>query len=121
MNRPEALTEKLFGGIYTICIDEPHDIAAISHPQANLLTFWSISEQKLYKAMSVPNPRGITISLDEKNYIVSYGIDSNSILISTKDLIADRTSILQPTYATGEHIINWSRTVKNIMPEDRYT
>lgn len=120
MQGPEALTEKLYGSAYNICIDERNDIAAISHPEANLLTFWSISSRKLHKAMSVPNPKGITLTLDNKHYIVSYGIDSSIIRIRTDDLIADRTSVMQPTYITGQHIINWSATLRQIMPTKVY-
>lgn len=116
MTDPVALTGKLTGNAYAICIDEAHDIAAISHPQANLLTFWSISGQKLHKAMSVPNPRGIALTLDSTNYIVSFGIDTRSILIRTKDLVADRESVMQPIYASGDHIINWSYSLRRIMP-----
>jgi hypothetical protein len=121
MSEPAFLTEKLIGEAPSICIDASHDIAAITHPEANLLTFWSINKQKLVKAMSVPNPRGISLTLNDKYYIVSYGVDTSSILINTKDLSADKDSTMQPTFASGEHIINWSKTLTEIMPGDIYS
>ncbi len=120
MTEPKALTEKLFGYAASICIDEQRNIAAITHPGANLLTFWLIKERKLFKAMSVPNPRGITLTLNKKHYIVSYGIDTRSILIRTKNLVADQNTIMQPTMTSGERIINWSKILTEIMPGKIY-
>lgn len=120
MVEPKLLTEKLFGLVTSICIDELQGIAAACHPQANLLSFWSIDERKLFKAMSVPDPRSITLSLDKKQYIVSYGVDTRAILIRTNDLTADQKTVMQPTYISGNHSINWSSTLRDIMPKKVY-
>ena len=121
MTQPEVILNQLTGEALSISIDERHNIAAITHPNANLITFWSIDKAELVKAISVPNPRGISLSLSEKHYIVSYGIETNAILINTKELTADMDSIMQPVYASGEHIVNWSRTLTEIMPREIYS
>ena len=120
MTQPEFIVSKLTGEALSICIDEQHNIAAVTHPYANMISFWSIDKKELIKAMSVPEPRGITLSLDENHFIVSYGTNTSSILISTKGLTADAGSIMQPTYASGEHIVNWSKTLTKIMPTQIY-
>jgi len=71
--------------------------------------------------MSVPKPRGVTLSLDEKSFIVSYGVNTSMVLIDTKSLEASTDSILQPTYISGSHIYNWSKTLTEIMPTNIYT
>lgn len=121
MTQPEVIINQLTGEALSISIDERHNIAAITHPNANLITFWSIDKAELVKAISVPNPRGISLSLSEKHYIVSYGIETNAILINTKELTADTDSIMQSVYSSGEHIINWSRTLTEIMPGEIYS
>jgi uncharacterized protein len=121
MTEPEAIINKLVGEALSINIDEQHNIAAVTHPAANLVTFWNIDKKLLIKAMSVPNPRGITLSLDNNHHILSYGINTSSILINTKDLSADTESIMQPIYASGEHIVNWSKTLSEIMPTKIYS
>jgi uncharacterized protein len=121
MTEPRVIFNKLSGEALSISIDERHNIAAVTHPAANLVTFWSIDKKELFKAMSVPNPRGITLSLDNNHFILSYGINTSAILVNTKDLAADTDSIMQPVYASGEHILNWSKTLTEIMPTKIYS
>jgi len=40
--------------------------------------------------------------------------------ISISDLSPQADSIVQPTLASGEHIINWSKTLREIMPTRVY-
>ena len=121
MTQPEVIINQLNGEALSVAIDEKHNIAAVTHPDANLITFWSIDKRELKKAITVPNPRGVTLSLDGKSFIVSYDVNTSLVLINTKDLTARTDSIMQPTYISGSHIYNWSRTLKEIMPANVYT
>lgn len=121
MTQPEAIINQMTGEALSIAIDNKLKIAAITHPEANMVTFWSIDKKELLKAMSVPNPRGIALSLDNKTFIISYDINTSMIRVNKKDLTARKESIMQPTYASGEHIYNWSKTLRKIMPTDVYT
>jgi hypothetical protein len=40
--------------------------------------------------------------------------------VSTSDLMPQADSIVQPTLASGEHLINWSSTLREIMPKRVY-
>lgn len=121
MTQPEVVTNQLSGEALSVAIDEKHNTAAITHPDANMITFWSIDKRELKKAISVPNPRGVTLSLDGKSFIVSYDVNTSLVLINTKNLTAITDSIMQPTYISGSHIYNWSKTLKEIMPTNVYT
>lgn len=121
MMQPEAVIKQMTGEALSIAIDERHNVAAITHPDANMITFWSIDKRELQKAMSVPRPRGVTLSLDGKSFIVSYDANTSLVLINTKNLTASSDSIMQPTYISGAHLYNWSKTLKEIMPAHVYT
>jgi len=121
MTQPEMVINKMTGEALSVAIDEKHKIAAVTHPDGNLVTFWSVDKRELLKAMSVPKPRGVTLSIDGKSFIVSYDINTSLVLISTKDLTASTDSIMQPTFISGSHIYNWSRRLTEIMPADVYT
>lgn len=121
MTQPEVVIKQMTGEALSVIVDNKHKIAAVTHPDGNMVTFWSVDKRELLKAMSVPKPRGVTLSLDEKSFIISYGIDTSMILVSTKDLVASTDSIMQPTYISGSHIYNWSKTLTEIMPTDVYT
>jgi len=121
MSQPEVVINQLTGEALSVIIDNKHRVAAITHPEANMVTFWSINKRELIKAMSVPQPRGITLSLDGNAFIISYDINTSVVKVKTKDLSADPDSILQPTYISGAHIYNWSKILRQIMPTNVYT
>ena len=121
MSQPEMLIKQLNGEALSIALDNRNNIAAVTHPEANMVTFWSIDKRELLKAMSVPEPRGVTLSLDERSFIISYHINTSMIRVSTKDLMAKTDSIMQPSYISGSHIVNWSKTLTKIMPTNIYT
>lgn len=121
MAQPDVVIDQLHGEALSVVIDNRHKVAAVTHPDANLITFWSVDKKQLVKAMSVPQPRGITLSIDGKSFIVSYGIDTSVVTIDTKHLTADPASIVQPSYISGEHLYNWSETLRKIMPTNVYT
>ncbi len=120
MQEPEVVIKRMTGEALSIEINQQQSIAAITHPQANLLTFWSIKDKKIIKAYGFENPRGLSQTLDKKYFIVSYGKQPAMTKISSKDLEPQADSILQPTLASGEHIINWSKTIREIMPTRIY-
>jgi hypothetical protein len=121
MSKPEVVIERMTGEALSIEISQHNRIAAITHPDANLLTFWSIDKKEIVKAFGIEKPRGISQTIDGKNFIVSYGNKAAMAQISVSDLTPLPDSIVQPTHASGEHIINWSKTLREIMPKDLYS
>ena len=120
MTEPDVVIKRMSGEALSIEINQQQTIAAITHPQANLLTFWSIKDKKIIKAFGFENPRGLSQTLDKKYFIVSYGNKPAMAKISASDLSPQADSIVQPTLASGEHIINWSKTIREIMPTRIY-
>lgn len=120
MNEPEAVLKRMTGEALSIEISDDNKIAAITHPEADLLTFWSIKDRQLLKAFGMVKPRGICQTINGENFIVSYGNKAAMAQITTKDLAPIASSIVQPTLATGEHIINWSKTLRKVMPKNLY-
>ena len=120
MTAPDVVIKRMTGEALNIEINQQQTIAAITHPQANLLTFWSIKDKKIIKAYGFDNPRGLSQTVDKKDFIVSYGNKPAMAKISTGDLSPQADSIVQPTLASGEHAINWSKTLREIMPARIY-
>jgi hypothetical protein len=120
MTEPELVIKRMTGEALGIEINQQHKIVAITHPDANLLTFWTLAEKKLVKAFGIENPRGICQTLDKQDFIISYGEDPSMANVSTSDLTPQADSIVQPTLASGEHMINWSNALREIMPNRVY-
>lgn len=120
MTEPAVVIKRMTGEALGIEIDERQNIAVITHPEANLLTFWSIKDKKMIKAFGFEKPRGVSQTLDRKYFVVSYGIKPAMVKISIKDLSPEIDSVIQPTLASGEHILNWSVSLREIMPAGVY-
>ena len=120
MTEPELVIKRMTGEALGIEVHQQQQIAAITHPQANLLTFWSIKDKKIIKAFGIEKPRGISQTLDKKHFIVSYGEKPAMAKISSTELEPQADSIVQPTLASGEHLINWSKSLREIMPTRVY-
>ncbi len=120
MTQPEVVINRMTGEALSIAIDNKQNIAAVTHPKANMVSFWSINKRELIKAMSVPDPRGVTLSLDEKSFLIAYNVNTSVIRVDTKNLNAQTDSIMQPSYISGEHLYNWSKILTEIMPSNIY-
>ena len=120
MNEPETVIKRMTGEALSIEISDNAKVAAITHPEADMLTFWSIKNNQLIKAFGMTKPRGICQTISGENFIVSYGNKAAMAQIATKNLTPIASSIVQPTFATGEHIINWALTLRKIMPTNIY-
>ncbi|MCK5395374.1 MAG: DUF1513 domain-containing protein [Gammaproteobacteria bacterium] len=120
MIEPDVVIKRMTGEALSIATDQRQAIAAVTHPEANLLTFWSIKDKKIIKAYGFENPRGIGQTLNKKYFIVSYGNKPAMVKIAIKDLTPQIDSVVQPTLASGEHILNWSANLREIMPKRVY-
>jgi len=120
MTEPDVVIKRMTGEALGIQINKKHQIAAITHPDANLLTFWSTKNKKIVKAFGFENPRGISQTLDQKNFVVSYGNKSAMALIAIEGLSPQIDSVIQPTFTSGEHLLNWSESLREVMPKNVY-
>lgn len=120
IRKPKVVINRMIGEALSIEISLQNKTVAVTHPDANLITFWSIDKKQIIKAFGIENPRGISQTINGKNFIVSYGNKAAMAQISAGDLTPIAQSIVQPTHASGEHIINWSKTLRKIMPKTFY-
>lgn len=108
------LVRRLFGEALSVCIYEAAAIAGVTHPGANVLTFWSLVSGKLIHKLDLPTPRGIDLDESERAFIVSYGENANLVRIPVDTLTIDDASLISSTYLTGSHIYNWSRSMSEL-------
>jgi hypothetical protein len=113
--QPSAITGRMQGEALSVVIHQGKRIAAVTHPDGNMITFWSMTSRQLISSLDIPGPRGVTLSSDEKHFIVSYGPQAMlmSVALDTLEPIAD--SRIQGTYLTGSHIYNWSRVMTEML------
>lgn len=111
---PEAVTQRMIGEALSVIIHPDAGLAAVTHPDGNIVTIWSLSDRRLVKVIDLPSARGIELTLDKKNFIVSYGANANLVRIPIDSLEPDKSSIIEASYITGSHIYNWSREMSEL-------
>lgn len=119
--QPGGIVSRMKGEALSVAIHPPSGIAAVTHPDGNMLTFWSVNHRRLIKALQLPKPRGVTLTMDEKFFVVSYGAQANVIKIDVRSLTQSKDSNIPATYITGSHIYNWSKTLSEILPSGPLT
>ena len=112
---PQNITGRMQGEALSVTVHETAGLAAVTHPDGNMVTFWSLRDRALVKVVELPKPRGVEITSDQQKFIVSYGDEANLVSIPVASLKPDSTSIIAGSYITGSHIYNWSREMTEIL------
>jgi hypothetical protein len=76
-----VIASRLVGESLSVAIHNPSRTVLATHPDANLITFWSMDGGSLIGKLEVPGPRGVTLTLDEKLFVVSYGTEARLLFI----------------------------------------
>jgi hypothetical protein len=108
MNAPKAVTSRLVGESLSVAIRPASRTVVATHPDANLVTFWSLDGDRLVTTLELGQPRGVTLTLDERFFALSYGVDGRLLIIEAEQLreLTDRR--LGAGILGGAHIYSWS-------------
>jgi hypothetical protein len=108
MVAPEAVTARLFGEALSLAVHRPSSIVAATHPDADLLTFWNLERAELTTRFEVPSPRGVTMTLDDRFFVVSYATEARLLLVDaqTFEVLADLRRAAG--VFGGAHLYTWA-------------
>ncbi|MBW2271556.1 MAG: DUF1513 domain-containing protein [Deltaproteobacteria bacterium] len=106
---PKEIATRMQGEALSVAIHPPTGIAAVTHPDANRLTFWSLHTQRFAGALELVKPRGVALNADGSAFWVSQGASADLIAVSpeTREVIPGRER--KNTLITGSHILNLTR------------
>ncbi len=113
--QPQRISEKMFGEALSTCINNALGIAAVTHPDGGMITFWSLKNRQFIKAIKFDRPRGVVLSQDQKYFLVSAGQTGNLFAIEAKTLMAQTALTVNNGYMTGSHIYNWSSNMSELL------
>jgi len=108
MRKPEGVVAKMLGESLSVCLHEPSGIAAVTNPIGHIVTFWSIRTQKLVHTFEIESPRGVTLTLDGRYFVLAHGTQSRLTLLSTRTLepVASAPELSDRVFS-GSHIYTW--------------
>jgi hypothetical protein len=108
MMAPEAVTSRLLGESLSVAIHTPSRTAVATHPDADVVTFWSLDAGGLTTMLELPGPRGVTMTLDQQFYAISHGADARLLLVEARSFRARAERRLGAGIFGGAHLYTWT-------------
>lgn len=105
---PSQVMSRMKGESLSICIHDETRTAVATHPYGNFISFWNLDTGALFAAFDVPNPRGVTLTLDRKRFALSFGPAGNLMFIDTRPLKPIPDANPTARRFGGSHIYTWS-------------
>ena len=106
--RPTVATSRMVGESLSVCIHEGTRTALVTHPYGGLITFWNLDAGALVGALDLPHARGVTLTLDQRYFAVSYGPAASLLLIETSPLRPVLERDPGARRFSGSHVYTWS-------------
>jgi hypothetical protein len=116
MVEPREIATRMQGEALSVAIHPASGIAAVTHPDADRMTFWSLSTQRFAGELALKRPRGVALTADGSAFWVSQGDTADLIAVSpeTRTVIPGRER--KHTLITGSHILNLTRARAELAP-----
>ena len=115
LSEPREITARMQGEALSVAIQEQKGIAAVTHPDGGMVTFWSIADRRFLNVIDLAHPRGIVLTSDDQFFVLSYGSEASLMRVNVDDFGRVENSIVPNTYISGSHIYNWSRELTEIL------
>jgi hypothetical protein len=104
LERPSSITEAMFGEALSVVLYEPEDLVMVTHPDGNMVSMWKLSDNSSMGRIDFTEPRGVTMTLDAKYFVVSHKIDK-SVAITLLDANSRAPELtLNPSFTSGSHL-----------------
>jgi hypothetical protein len=92
------------GETLSLAIHQPSMVVAATSPAGGLLTFWDLRSGKLIKASrEFQGPRGVSVTLNGRYFVLTYGKQGHAVLIDTQTLQTVEESYVERTLISGSH------------------
>lgn len=115
LTEPAQLPRDLRGEALSVAIHDEAGVATVTHPDSNLVTFWSLRERTLIKTLHLHKPRGVTLTRDRKSFVISGGEQASLLKVPVATLVPDAQPMIALSYMTGSHIYNWTSGMSEIL------
>lgn len=106
---PAEIAARMVGEALSVEVHEPTRVAAVTHPNGGMVTWWSTATGAHVKTFDRPRPRGVTLSRDGNRFLVSYGPSTDLMEIDAASLEPAAESAMTHTFLSGSHLFNWTR------------
>lgn len=100
----DPIREKMKGETLSVSFNEDTRVVAATNPAGDLVTFWDFDTGKLVKSMSdFKWPRGISLTLDRKYYVLTHDQKTMMTLIDAQTLEPQSSPVVKQSFISGSH------------------
>ena len=103
-----AIKDQLKGEALSGIISSEHNLIVVTHPTPGLVTCWQLDTQKLRKVLQLPLARGIALTNNRQEFVISFDASAKIKRFCAKTLTEIANSEIINTLIGGSHLINWS-------------
>lgn len=115
LSDPPAVVQEMLGEALSVSIQDERGVVAVTHPDGNLVTFWSLRDRALLKTLRVTKPRGVTLTRDHRAFIVSAGDQASLLRVPVDTLEPDAQPLIALSFMTGSHLYNWKAGMRELL------
>lgn len=86
LDQPRDVTDLMVGETLSVAIHEPTRTVGVTSPEGHLVAFFDLDSGSLRRSLRIPNPRGIAVTLDQREFVVTFGGTAKACRINTDTL-----------------------------------
>src|SRR5690606_32664562 len=104
VTRPSSVVSRMLGETLSVAI---HDgVVVATHPEGDMVSMWQMDGALLGKLDELPEPRGVTLTLDEQYFVLSHrtGRNVGITLVPTATRVPQAEGRVDPSFTSGSHL-----------------
>lgn len=105
---PAEVVKRMVGESLSVAIHAKSRVALATHPYGHMITFWNLDSGELFGMLNLPNARGVTLTLDERYFVVSHGPAASLLLLEAQPLRAVPERAPGTRRFGGSHVYTWA-------------
>lgn len=107
MRTPKTVFEALVGESLSTLVRG--DVAGVTTPRANMVTFWSLERQRMLFRVDIEGPRGLGLTEDGRYWVVTHGKMPRISLFDAETFEPRAPAVTLPSGCfSGSHVFAWS-------------
>lgn len=107
LSNPEDVLGRLVGETLSLAYHAQTDLLAATTPDANVVSFWKMSDRSFAGSVRLPEPKGVCLNADQTHFLVSAAATPVIYSINAMDLENIGLAHQNP-YVSGSHLYNWT-------------
>jgi hypothetical protein len=108
MTEPAEVTRRMVGETLSVAVHPESRTVAATTPEADLVTFWHLDRGELLGKLDVPYPRGVALTLDGSEFVVSYDRTESKLLrLDARTLEVDTSWKRENIGIGGSHLLTY--------------